>query len=224
MIERRSPNVQGMDQTAWLGSFVADFIAEQRDCFISTCRPLRAQHFERMSVHFSPDDLERVRFRNIYPERVPNPAFYAGLQCVGFHRLPDFGARKAVTFDQVIVTHEPFTPAFLFRELVYTVQYRLLGIEGFARAYVQALLAGDRYGDTPLERCAQALEERFVSGSYRIDVEGEIREWLVADNTHQMPQDTLDGSRFGSYVSTKWAGLAALLRPTSGANRSASMQ
>ena len=182
MVEPRLGESQPCHQAGWLSKFVADFIHDQRTQFDGSCRPLRPQHMERMAPYFPAVDLERVRFRNIYPARVANPAFYAGLQAVGFTCLPDFGCRKAVTFDHVIVTHEPFTPVLLFHELVHVVQYRLLGVEGFARAYVQALLAGDSLGSTPLEACARSLEERFVSGSGTIDVEGEVKRWL-SDST-----------------------------------------
>jgi hypothetical protein len=168
-------------QAGWLGSFVAAFIHDQKNLFISTCRPLRPRHLELMAPHFKAVDLERALFRNIYPDRVANPAFYAGLQAVGFACLPDFGWRRASTFDTVIVTHEPLTPAMLFHELVHVVQYRLLGVEGFATTYVQALLAGDSYGFTRLEACADAMEERFLRGSGPIDVEREVKQWLAAD-------------------------------------------
>ena len=183
MVEGRFGILQSQYQSDWLSKFVADFIQDQRDCFAGSCRTLRPQHTERMAPHFPAVDLERARFRNIYPERVANPAFYAGLKAIGFEHLPDFGRRKATTFDNVIVTHEPFTPALLFHELVHVVQYRLLGVEGFASAYVQALLAGKAYGATPLEACANDLEERFMSGSGPIDVEGEVKRWLIAYST-----------------------------------------
>lgn len=224
MIEQQSANLQATSQATWLGNFVAEFIGNQRDRFIGNCRPLRPHHIERMSPYFAIEDLERVRFRNIYPERIPNPQFYSGLQSVGFEDLPDFGERRAVTFDQVIVTHEPFTPALLFHELVHTVQYRLLGVDGFARAYVQALLAGERCGQTALEQCAHALEERFVHGSDRIDVEGEVRRWLVAENIQPLPRIADERRSFGSVAGSRWAAFAAFLRTTPGTHRSAGIQ
>ena len=47
----------------------------------------------------------------------------------------------AITFDDVVVFHEPLTPQLVFHELVHVTQYRLLGIEEFARLYVRGYLA-----------------------------------------------------------------------------------
>ena len=59
--------------------------------------------------------------------------------------------------------------------LVHVVQYRLLGIEEFARLYVRGYLHGG-YDGTPLEICAYQLDGRFIMGSVGFDVEAEGQE------------------------------------------------
>ena len=47
--------------------------------------------------------------------------------------------------------------------MVHVLQYRLLGIEEFARLYVRGYLHGG-YDGTPLEVCAYQLDGRFIMG------------------------------------------------------------
>ena len=49
---------------------------------------------------------------------------------------------RAITFDDVVVFHDPLTPQLIFHEMVHVVQYRLLGIDEFARLYVRGYLHG----------------------------------------------------------------------------------
>ena len=110
-------------------------------------------------------------------ERVPNPPFYQELEKLGFSGLPDFTTMAAITFDDVVVFHDPLTPQLIFHELVHVLQYRLLGIEEFARLYVRGYLHGG-YDGTPLEVCAYQLDGRFITGSVGFDVEAEVRAWI----------------------------------------------
>ncbi len=110
-------------------------------------------------------------------ERVPNPPFYADLEQLGFTGLPNFTTMAAITFDDVAVFHDPMTPQLIFHELVHVTQYRLLGIEKFARLYVRVYLHGG-YDGTPLEVCAYQLDGRFIMGSVGFDVEAEVKAWI----------------------------------------------
>ena len=110
-------------------------------------------------------------------ERVPNPPFYADLEKLGFTGLPDFTTMAAITFDDLVVFHDPLTPQLIFHEMVHVVQYRLLGIEEFARLYVRGYLHGG-YEGTPLEVCAYQLDGRFIMGSVGFDVEAEVKAWI----------------------------------------------
>src|SRR6266576_6182962 len=63
------------------------------------------------------------------------------------------------------------TMGLLFHEFVHVLQYRLLGVQEFARRYVDGWLAGKgfldrpdlRYVSIPLERQAYDLQARFAA-------------------------------------------------------------
>ena len=63
----------------------------------------------------------------------------------------------AVTFQDVVVSHEPFSDGLLFHEFVHVEQYRQLGRARFAELYVRGFLAGRGYPGIPLEINAYAL-------------------------------------------------------------------
>lgn len=85
-----------------------------------------------------------------------------------------------ITFQDVVVHVDPFTPALLFHELVHTVQHKHLGLDGFAEYYVRGFLSGGSYEEIPLEKQAYELEGRFIrnpSSAFSVeqDVEDRIR-------------------------------------------------
>ena len=155
---------------------VAEYIGVQRDRYYSRATPLAFG--ELWSRFFSAADLERLRVVQPGLERVSNPPFYPDLEELGFTGLPDFTTMGAITFDDVAVFHDPMTPQLIFHEMVHVVQYRLLGIEEFARLYVRGYLHGG-YDGTPLEVCAYQLDGRFIMGSAGFDVEAEVRAWIA---------------------------------------------
>jgi hypothetical protein len=69
----------------------------------------------------------------------------------------------AVTFEDVVLHVGALTPRLLFHELVHAVQYRHLGLEGFAERYVNGFLPGGSYAGIPLEKQAYELEARFAA-------------------------------------------------------------
>ena len=75
-------------------------------------------------------------------ERVGNPEFYPMLHELSLRNLPDFQTMAAITFNDVIVSHEPLDARILFHELVHVEQYRQLGIERFAKLYVRGFCRG----------------------------------------------------------------------------------
>jgi hypothetical protein len=103
------------------------------------------------------------------------------LKMFGFKILPDFTHMAAVTFNQVIVSHQPFTSALLFHELVHVEQYRQLGsVRSFANLYVQGFLTGGGYDAIPLEVNAYSLSARFESDSASaFSVESEVSSFLA---------------------------------------------
>ncbi len=162
-------------QFAWFTQQVVEYIRAQRHRYYGEGKSLA---FGETWAHFFPrEDLERVRILEPGRERVANPPFYVELQKLGFSGLPDFSTMAAITFDDVVVFHEELTPQLIFHELVHVTQYRLLGIDEFARLYVQGyLLAG--YEGTPLEKCAYELDGRFIMGGRPFDAEAEVKAWI----------------------------------------------
>ena len=56
----------------------------------------------------------------------------------------------------------------LFHEIVHVVQYRLLGVRGFAEQYIRGWArSGFDYREIPLEVEAYALEAEFADGAIR---------------------------------------------------------
>lgn len=155
---------------------VAEYIQLQRNRYRPRALPLAFS--EIWSRFFPAVDLERIRVLQPGQERVPNPPFYADLEKLGFTGLPDFSTMAAITFDDVVVFHDPLTPQLIFHEMVHVLQYRLLGIAEFARLYVRGYLQGG-YDGTPLEVCAYQLDGRFIMGSVGFDVEAEVKAWIA---------------------------------------------
>jgi hypothetical protein len=67
----------------------------------------------------------------------------------------------AITFCDVVVSHEPFSNGLLFHELVHVEQYRQLRIPRFSELCVGGFLDGGGYEAIPLEVNAYALGRGF---------------------------------------------------------------
>lgn len=131
-----------------------------------------------MNGFFSPQLLEGVRLLVLQGERVANPDFYPMLRGLGFNNLPDQSTMGAITFSDVVVSHEPFSNGLVFHELVHVEQYRQLGIPRFSELYVHGFLNGGSYEAIPLEVNAYTLEGRFEANPHqRFSVEDEVRKW-----------------------------------------------
>jgi hypothetical protein len=102
------------------------------------------------------------------------------LRSLDFNNLPDQSAMAAITFRDVLVSHEAFSNGLLFHELVHVEQYRQLGIPRFSELYVRGFLDGGSYEAIPLEVNAYALGGRFEQNpANRFSVEDEVRRWIA---------------------------------------------
>src|SRR4051812_10625011 len=82
-----------------------------------------------------------------------------------------------ITFQDVVIHVEPLTETLLFHKLVHAVQYKHLGLRGFADAYVRGFLRGGSYEQIPLEKQAYELEGRFAADpAATFSVEVDVRE------------------------------------------------
>jgi hypothetical protein len=168
------------DQIAQVSSLVTQYITTQREKFGPRAIPLSAQQKAAMTGFFSPQLLESTRVLVLQGERVGNPDFYPMLKGLGFRNLPDQSRMGAITFCDVVVSHEPFYDGLLFHELVHVEQYRQLGIPRFSEFYVRGFLNGGSYEAIPLEVNAYTLDERFQRSPQReFSVQAEVEKWLA---------------------------------------------
>ena len=168
------------DQIVEVFGLVTQYISAQREKITPRPIPLSAQQSAAVGGFFSAQLLKRVRLLVLQGERVPNPDFYPMLKSLGFNNLPDQSTMGAITFCDVVVSHEPFSNGLLFHELVHVEQYRQLGIPRFSELYVRGFLTGGSYEMIPLEVNAYTLGGRFESDPQRVfSVDDEVRRWAA---------------------------------------------
>lgn len=168
------------EQIAQVSQLVAGYISAQRGKYAPRAVALSAQQRAPLEPFFARQVLDSVRVLVLEGERVPNPEFYPMLRNLGFKNLPDQSAMGAITFCDVVVSHEPFSAGLLFHELVHVEQYRHLGIPRFGELYVRGFLNGGSYEAIPLEVNAYSLEDCFRRDPRRgFSVEAEVTKWLA---------------------------------------------
>jgi hypothetical protein len=167
------------EQVQQLSAAVAQYITTQREAYLPTGIPLTAEQSLAVEGFFVPEVIDGARLVVLQNNRVQNPKFYPQLRQLGFRNLPDFGSMAAITFGNVVVSHQPFTHGLLFHELVHVEQYRQLGIPQFSNLYVRGFLTGGGYEGIPLERNAYALGVGFEANPrQRFSVSDEVAEWV----------------------------------------------
>ena len=170
------------DQVKMASGYVASYISSQRDKYLPIATSVSATHQKSLSSFFSADLLANTRVLFLDGERLENPSMYSIIRFMGFRNLPDYSTMAAITFNDVVVSHEPLSTGLLFHELVHAEQYRQLGVERFAELYVGGFLKGGSYDSIPLEVMAYALEDRYRgSPNEMFSVSEAVREWIAAD-------------------------------------------
>jgi hypothetical protein len=145
------------EQIAQVSGLVSQFITLQRERYAPRAVPLSAQQKAAIAGFFSQQLLDNARLLGLQGERVANPDFYPMLKGLGFKNLPDQSRMGAVTFCDVVVSHEPFYDGLLFHELVHVEQYRQLGIPRFQRALPAPILEWWQLrGDSAGSECVHA--------------------------------------------------------------------
>jgi len=167
------------EQLDQISGLVGEYIAGQRNRFRARSEHLSAAQKSVLGPFFRPDLLESTRILVLKNERIGNPSFYPLLQGLGLAHLPDFAWMAAVTYADVIVSHESFSDGLLFHEFVHAEQYRQLGIPHFATRYVCGFWSAGDYRGIPLEINAYALSDRFTSApDQAFSVESEVASWI----------------------------------------------
>jgi hypothetical protein len=164
-----------------VAGMVADYISSSRNKYLANAVPLTAEQCAAMQPFFPAEILEQTKILALKGERIQDPGFYAMARMMGFKDLPSFSDVAAVTFVDVIVSHEEFTNALLFHELVHVAQYAQLGVKEFGARYVSGFITGGGYEGIPLEKNACELEQRFhANPTEAFSVADEVREWVQA--------------------------------------------
>jgi len=166
------------DQIAHIAGLVSDYISSQRKKYAPRAVPLSAQPRAAVEPFFSAELLDSTRMLGLEGERVANPDFYPLLRKLGFKNLPDQSGMAAITFCDVVVSHELLSDGLLFHELVHVEQYRQFGIPRFSELYVQGFLKGGSYQAIPLEVNAYTLEGYFEKNPiHYFSVSDEVTSW-----------------------------------------------
>jgi len=159
---------------------VEGFIVASRKKYGANAVPLTPAQKRAMQPFFSREILDQVKVVALNGTRVEDPPFYAVAKMMGIRNLLSFSEVAAVTFVDVVVSHEPFSDTLLFHELVHVVQYAQMGSKEFASRYVRGFLKSGSYDGIPLEKNAYELEQRFNSKGPSFSVADEVREWVEA--------------------------------------------
>ncbi len=164
-----------------LVGMVEDYILKSQKRYAARAVPLTSEQKSAMQPFFPSDVVEQVRLLALNGERVQDPSFYTMARMMGFKNLPSFSDVAAVTFVDVIVSHEPFTNDLLFHELVHAVQYAQMGSKDFSEKYVHGFLSGGGYDGIPLEKNAYELEARYHGDPAQVfSVADEVKGWIQA--------------------------------------------
>jgi hypothetical protein len=159
-----------------LVTMVEDYINSSRKKYAPQSAPLTDTQRSSMQPFFSSAVLDSARLCVLLGTRVPNPSMYPMAKMMGIRNLPDFADMAAITFVDVIVSHQEFTDALLFHEVVHVVQYAQLGVKEFAARFVSGFVQGGSFEEIPLEKFARTLETRFSeSRSEPFSVDDEVR-------------------------------------------------
>jgi hypothetical protein len=165
-----------------LANMVEDYVTSRRKKYAPQAAPLSDVQRNVMQPFFSAAVLDSARLCVLRGARVSNPSMYAMAKMMGIRNLPDFAAMTAITFVDVIVSHQEFTDALLFHELVHVAQYVQMDMKEFAARFVNGFIQGGSYEEVPLEKMAHALEGRFSQNvAETFSVDDEVRQWREAN-------------------------------------------
>jgi hypothetical protein len=162
-----------------VAGMVADYISSSRKKYSVDAMPLTSEQCLGMQPFFPAEILDQTRLLVLKGQRIQDPGFYTMARMMGFKDLPSFSDVAAVTFVDVIVSHEEISDALLFHELVHVVQYAQLGLKEFGARYVSGFVTGGGYEGIPLEKNAYELE-RLYSAKQVLSVEEEVKKWIEA--------------------------------------------
>jgi hypothetical protein len=165
-----------------LANMVEDYVASSRKKYAPQALSLTDAQRSVMQPFFSAAVLDSAQLCVLRGTRVSNPSMYTMAKMMGIRNLPDFADMSAITFVDVIVSHEEFTDALLFHELVHVAQYSQMDLKEFATRFINGFIQGGSYEEIPLEKMASALESCFSQNTAQaFSVDDEVRHWREAE-------------------------------------------
>jgi hypothetical protein len=161
------------------------WMESQRAEYFPRFWPLTATEHTALASYFAEECLSAAPLAKV--ERIPSPPFLGAvlrqLEFIGERVHFNFSGASGITFQECILIAVPEVgPDLLFHELVHVEQYRLLGVQAFARAYVQGVVdSGFVYDKIPLEAVALEMSNRCKAGERFVGSE-ELPGWLKLMN------------------------------------------
>ena len=163
-----------------LAGMVEDFILKNQKRYALRATPMTAEQKSAMQPFFPAEVLDQTRLLVLHGDRILDPPFYSMARVMGIKNLPSFTDTAAVTFVDVIVSHEPMDNSLLFHELVHVAQYAQIGSKEFASLYLNGFLNGGSYARIPLEKHAYDLEKRYTAASAQaFSVSDEVKNMIA---------------------------------------------
>jgi hypothetical protein len=123
-----------------LANMVEDYVTSGRKKYGPQAVALTDAQRNAMQPFFSSAVLDSARLCVMCGTRVSNPPMYAMAKMMGIRNLPDFADMEAITFVDVIVSHQEFTDALFFHELVHVVQFSQMDMKELLRVLLMDLL------------------------------------------------------------------------------------
>lgn len=154
------------EMVAWAVGQTREWIGAQREARRPDGVPLPNPMTVLFRPFFPAATLDAARVCHV--NAIPNPDFLEAARALGFPvgKL-DFRLMYGLTVvDTILLSQRVLSPdplALVFHELVHVVQYEVLGLDEFARQYVEGFLSGGDYYHIPLEVQAYRLEARFIA-------------------------------------------------------------
>ena len=131
--------------------------------------------FQRIPRFYSPQILETSKV--VLVDKIPLPP----LSDLGLTEFKNFesGDYAGITYLDTYFLKKGFegSESLHFHELVHVLQWQILGLQKFLLLYGQGMLQYG-YRESPLERMAFQLQERFDNSTTVFDVEVEVRKAL----------------------------------------------
>ena len=147
------------------------WIRHRRGVYREVGAPIGGEDARVLARYFSAPVLACVRVAVV--ERVEEAWVFEVMRAVGARLPVEMGTVSGMAFGDAVVLARGAGLSTLFHEMVHVVQYRALGLGGFAREYVKGWVESGSYEGIALERVVFEMQRRFDLGE-EFEVEEEI--------------------------------------------------